>query len=344
MGVRAFRDVIVVGASAGGVVALRTLVGDLPADLPASVFVVLHIPPGGRTQLPQILERAGRLPAVQAADGTSIERGKLYVAAPGAHMLLKRDRIRHTFGPRVNGHRPAIDPLFRSAAQVFGPRVIGVILSGSLDDGTAGLASIKARGGMAVVLDPADASYPGMPRSAIESVAVDHISPLLNLGALLDRLSREEVIDERGDQVDEYVDVTEQDPLLAGRTMPGLPSEISCPECSGTLYEVDAENVTRFECHVGHSFSPEALVDGQANALEGALWTALRTLEESALLAHRMVHRMNKRGSERAAGRFAEKERELRARAEVVRGALLDSDPGPRANEESDTGGIRSIS
>ncbi|MGH2795477.1 MAG: chemotaxis protein CheB, partial [Actinomycetota bacterium] len=194
------------------------------------------------------------------------------------------------------------------------------------------------------VLDPADASYPGMPRSAIESVAVDHISPLVNLGGLLDRLSREEVIDEPGDQVDEYVDVTERDPLLAGRTMPGTPSEISCPECSGTLYEVEAENVTRFACHVGHSFSPEALVDGQANALGGALWTALRTLEESALLAHRMVHRMKKRGSERAAGRFAEKERELRARAEVVRGALLESHPGPRPNEESETGGIRSIS
>lgn len=340
------RDIIVVGASAGGVESLKAVMRRLPEDLPAAILVVLHMPPGAKTFLPRILQRAGPLPAVQATDGQAIERGRIYVATPDAHMLVMREGIRLVFGPRVNGARPAVDPLFRSAARAYGSRVTGAILSGSLDDGTAGLAAIKERGGTTVVLDPHDALYPGMARSAIDSMAVDHVAPLEEIGPLLDRLSRGPAPERADEPVEGSIDSTELDPLLQGHRTRGVTTDFSCPECSGTLYETETGGVTSFQCHVGHAFSPESLVDAQSSALEAALWTALRTLEESALMAHRMVHRMSDRGSEQAVARFRRKEKEMLARAAVVRGALLDRDPGPRPAElvEGEPEGLRELS
>ena len=187
------RDIIVMGASAGGVQVLADLIGSLPADLPASIFIVMHLAPFGTSAMPAILSRSGRLAAVHPRDGESIQHGKVYVAPPDHHLLIEPDRVRISQGPTENGHRPAVDVLFRSAAQVYGPRVVGVVLTGNLDDGTAGLALIKKYHGIAVVQDPEEADYPGMPRSAIAQVNVDHILPLAEIGPLLADLAAMEI-------------------------------------------------------------------------------------------------------------------------------------------------------
>lgn len=189
------RDVVVVGASAGGVEALRELVHGLPADLPASVLVVRHVPPESQSALPRILARSGPLPAAHALDGEELRPARIYVAPADFHMLVEDGRIRLVRGPRENLHRPAVDPLFRSAAAAYGRRVVGVVLTGALDDGTAGLATIKRCGGVAVVQDPADATFSSMPASALRNVRVDHSVPLAGIAPLLDRLVREPLPD-----------------------------------------------------------------------------------------------------------------------------------------------------
>ncbi len=185
------RDILVIGASAGGVQAISLVVEGLPADLKAAVFVVTHIAPHGSSAMPAILSRAGRLPAVHPRDGERIEGGRIYVAPPDHHLVIEDGRVRLSRAPTENGHRPAVDVLFRTASHNHGSRVVGVVLTGNLDDGTAGLAAIKRRGGIAVVQDPAEADYPSMPRSAIENVEIDHVLPLAEIGPLLGRLALE---------------------------------------------------------------------------------------------------------------------------------------------------------
>jgi two-component system chemotaxis response regulator CheB len=184
-------DIVVVGFSAGGIDPLLQMVADLPRDFPASMFVVHHFPARSISALPSIVSRATVLPVVQVADGEQIAPGHIYIGRPDRHLLLERARARLTRGPREHGHRPAVDPLFRTAARMFGPRAIGVVLSGTLDDGTAGLHAIKSAGGLAVVQDPEHSAYPGMPASAIQHVEVDHIARPEELGRLVNRLARE---------------------------------------------------------------------------------------------------------------------------------------------------------
>ncbi|MFN2496438.1 MAG: chemotaxis protein CheB [Pseudonocardiaceae bacterium] len=179
------QDLVVVGASAGGVEALRSLVHGLPGDLDAAVLVVLHIPPGAPSALAQILARSGRLPAVTAQDGDRISQGCIFVAPSDRHMLVRDSRIALSRGPAENGHRPAIDALFRSAAHYYGPRVIGVILSGSRDDGTAGLAAIVEHGGTPIVQDPDTALYRSMPCAAMAHIAIDHVLHPAKMGRLV---------------------------------------------------------------------------------------------------------------------------------------------------------------
>ena len=188
-------DIIVVGTSAGGVEALVRLVHDLPADLPAIVFIVIHVPARGQSRLPEILSRSGPLEAIHPTDGLLVSPGHIYVAPPDHHMLVEQGHVRVVRGPKENRHRPAIDPLLRSAALVYGPQVVGVILTGALDDGTAGLLAIKQRGGVAVVQDPREALYAGMPQNALANVSVDYCVPLADMGSLLTRLAGEEAPD-----------------------------------------------------------------------------------------------------------------------------------------------------
>lgn len=336
-------DIIVVGASAGGVEALAELVSRLPADLPAAVFVVLHVPAYGVSVLPGILSRRGRLPAVHPADGEPVQGGRIYVAPPDHHLILKDGYVRLTRGPHENGHRPAVDTLFRSAARTYGPRVIGVVLTGTLDDGTAGLQAIKIRGGLAVVQDPEDALFASMPRSAIENVPVDHIAPLAEIAPTLVRLARQPAPGESNapmpPDLEEATKAAEFDMSALETRREGKPSSYACPDCHGVLWEVQEDDLLRFRCRVGHAFSPESLLAAQSDALEDALWTALRALEESAALTDRLGGRAGERGHDLAAGRFEQQATDARGRAGIIRQALLGgqiiAQSGPPGMEEN---------
>jgi two-component system chemotaxis response regulator CheB len=334
-------DIIVVGASAGGVEALGQMFGTLPADLAASLFVVHHFPPFGRSMLPSILSRRGPLRAEHARDGEPIRPGQIYVAPPNYHMLVRRGRLRLARGPRENGHRPAIDPLFRTAALSYGLRVVGVVLSGTLDDGTTGLQVIKQRGGVAIVQDPEDALYAGMPRSALEKVAVDHVAPASRLGALLARLAQEEVRDGGepvSDDIECEAELAELElEVLQSDNHPGSPSTIACPECGGTLWELSEGDIMRFRCRVGHVFMADALLSAQTEALEAALWTALRALEERAALSRRLTERAQRRGHLMAVKCFTQQVADTEQRATVIRAALLrgaELNPAPVSGDQ----------
>ncbi len=321
-------DVIVIGASAGGVEALKQLVANLPADLPAAVCVVLHVSSHGTSVLPAILRRAGRLPAEHVDAPQLLEPGRIYVAPPNKHLLIKSGFVSATHGATENGHRPAVDPLFRTAARTYGPGVIGVVLSGVLDDATAGLAAIKLRGGIAVVQHPEDAMYSGMPLSAIENVQVDHVVPVAEMAALLVRLAREAAPEDdrsvpENMQVESEIAELDED-AMTREERPGKPSEFACPDCGGALWELSDGALFRFRCRVGHAYSAQTLLAEKMDSLEDAFWVALRALEESAALARRLAERSKNHGSLRSAERFAEQAAEAEQRAAIVREVLLN--------------------
>jgi two-component system, chemotaxis family, protein-glutamate methylesterase/glutaminase len=301
--------VVVIGASAGGVEALRNIAAGLPEDFGSTVFVVLHLPPGGTSVLPAILARAGDLPASHPTDGEEIKTGHIYVAPPDNHMLIDDGLVRLARGPRENGHRPAIDPLFRSAARSHGPGVIGVILSGVLDDGTAGLAAIKAAGGRTVVQDPEDALYPAMPESAIQYVSPEHVVEAEAIPSLLAELATQTPAEVPPPAADPEV-VLEESLVASDRSasdapQPGEPSGFTCPECNGALWQADEEGVPRFRCRTGHQFSLETLLAAQSESIEAALWSAVRALEERSAMLRRIAQRLSSRGSSSSAFRYA---------------------------------------
>lgn len=323
-------DIIVIGASAGGVEALSKLVAELPRSLRASVFVVLHLS-RGRSVLPEILSRAGVLPAIHPNDGDPIEPGRIYVSRPDHHLTLEPGRIRILHGPTENGYRPAVDPLFRSAARHYGPRVVGVILTGALDDGTAGLAAVKEAGGVAVVQDPEEAFASSMPRSARAFVAVDHVLPVRDIGALLARLAGQDVpqIDPADDP---HVRAIETDPAppataLDATDHPGTGFHFTCPECHGTLSEAEERGLVRFRCRVGHVYSPESMLSAQTDAVDRALWVALRSLEERAALTHRLAERARVRNHDRVAKAFADRAAAADEHAVVIRNLMTHRMP-----------------
>ncbi len=268
-------DIIVIGASAGGIDALRAIVAGLPNHLSASVFVVMHTGPGSPGILDELLRRAGPLPAITAKDKKPIEDGYIYVAPPDLHLVIEPGRIRLTRGPKENRFRPAIDPLFRSAAQVYGPRVIGVILTGGLDDGTAGLWAVKRLGGIAVVQDPNDAFVPSMPLSALRHVDVDHTVPLAEIAPLLVKLTQTGVEEKGACEMPEHLDIevkiAKQDPAinLDVREL-WEKSSYTCPECHGVLLRVKEGGRQRFRCHTGHAFSPDTLLADLTEGVEDA--------------------------------------------------------------------------
>ncbi len=329
-------DIIVIGASAGGVEALKEIVAGFPNDLPAAVLVVLHVSPHGTSVLPAILSRAGVLPAVHAADGQLLELGKIYVAPPDHHLLVTNGYAALSRGPRENGHRPAVDPLFRTAARRYGARVIGVVLSGVLDDGTAGLLAIKARGGICVCQDPEDAMYRAMPQNAIETVGVDHTAPAATMADLLTRLANLPV--ETGqapvsEDMELESDIAEGEPAQPL----GVPSGFVCPECGGTLWEIHEQDMIRFRCRVGHAYSPQTLMAHQSDALEEAFWAALRALEERAALATRMASRAVQNNHQHIAARYREEAAEAEQRADLIRSVLLNTTADKEEPDEPNT-------
>jgi len=285
------------------------------------------LPANSNSLLPEILGRAGPLPAMNPADGEPIEQGRIYVAPPDHHLLVRPGEVDLSRGPRENRHRPAVDVLFRSAARFFGPRVVSVVLSGALDDGTAGSAAVKGRGGVAVVQDPAEALFPSMCLNVIQSVAVDHVVPVTDMGSLLGRIVHEPVAEPMWDvprEMEQEVEMAEGDlAAMSGDARPDNPSVFGCPECGGVLWEIQDERVLRFRCRVGHAYSSGSLMEEQGEVLDDALWSAPRGLEERAALARRMAERSRGRNQPVLTDRFARQEQEALARAAVIQRVLL---------------------
>lgn len=323
-------DMVVIGASAGGVEALGTIVASLPSDIEAAVFVVLHIPASGTSVLPSILQRRGDLPAAHAVDEEGIESGHIYIAPPDHHLLVGRDTMHVARGPKENGYRPAIDTLFRSAAQTFGPRVIGVVLSGVLDDGTAGLALIKSHGGVTLVQDPEDALYPMMPASAIEFVGPDFVLPATELGDAITVATREpvpEIAADVTDPIHEEEDFIQVDRGASDHPQPGDPKGLTCPECGGGLWEAEEVGVPRFRCRIGHAYSVDSLLAHHSASVEAGLWASLRALEERAAMTRRMASRARGRGRRISAERFERQANAAVEQALVIRQALEELAP-----------------
>lgn len=305
--------VIGIGASAGGVDALRHLVRDLPHDLPAAICVVLHIPANGPSLLAQILDRETPLRVATAQDGEPLERGRVYVAPPDRHLIVAPDRVELQTGPKENGVRPAVDTMLRSLAASHGPRAVAVILSGSLDDGAAGALSIKRAGGTVIVQDPDDALVPGMPLSAMAAVQPDRIVALADLGAVL--------AEPRHPAREEAVATVQAHNPGSRDPEEGRLTSFQCPECSGALWEVQEGGLRRFRCRVGHAYSVESFLDKHGAKVEAALWTALEVLVERAEVLRRIAARAGEGAP------IAARNAELDARAaldsaELIRAAL----------------------
>ncbi|HZS10464.1 MAG TPA: chemotaxis protein CheB [Blastocatellia bacterium] len=305
------------------------LVGGLPRGLKASIFIVLHTAAYSPGILPEILERAGPLPASNALDWEAIRPGHIYVAPPDYHLLLERSGyVRITRGPKENRFRPAVDPLFRSAAHAFSPRVIGVILTGWLDDGTAGLRAVKERGGTAVVQDPEEAHAPSMPLNAIRHVEVDHRLPLAEIAPLLVRLTNapagEEGVYPVSKEMETEVKIAREDNALqSGILKWGEPSIYACPECHGVLLQLKEGDNVRFRCHTGHAYSVDTLLAEFTERTEESLWNAIRSIEESVLLMRHLASHFSEHPNDTSAEVFLEKAREAQQRAEIVRQTVM---------------------
>ncbi|MDX8534428.1 chemotaxis protein CheB [Mesorhizobium sp. VK25A] len=317
------RCIIVIGASAGGIEPLKTIVSDLPAGLPAAVFIVLHV--GPVSYLPGILDSVAKLKTSVARNGASVRTGNIYVAPPGFHLLLHGDHMMLRRGPRENLARPAIDPLFRSAALSFGASVIGVLLSGSLSDGTAGLRAIKAVGGLAVVQHPRDTLVPSMVESALHYVEVDHCLPAAELGALLTKLTAqpagETLPAPPGVRLEAAVAAQEHS-TMKNEDRLGQLSVFTCPECHGPLWEIEDGDMLRYRCHTGHAFTAEAVMEAQAIEADEILWSLLRSHQQRAGFARRMAERERTRDRSKLAAEFGRRATEYEADAALIEGIL----------------------
>jgi len=318
-----FENLVVIGASAGGVAALRTVVSGFPAGLPAAVLVVLHVPERSPSALAHILRRTSVLPVGDAEDGAVPRAGHVYVAPPGVHLLVRSGRIRLTHGPRENGLRPAIDPLFRSAAREAGGRSVGVVLSGNLDDGAAGLAAIVRAGGGAVVQD--DAEYAGMPEAALalapeaKACPADEIAHAI--GQLLDRGDPDPLAEDPrpAEMNDRELDLAEIDaPELDREDRLGEPSGFICPDCDGMLYEIRDTTIPRYRCCVGHAWSAGSLTAQQDVRVENALWQAVRVLQEKAEMHDRLAELADRGNAVRTASYRRDAAAEARESARLV--------------------------
>ena len=331
--------VIVIGASAGGVEALTRLVERLPAEYPFPIVVVLHVPPTS-SLLPQILSRAGRLPAEHAEDGDALSAGRIHIAPPDCHLLLSDGALRVTKGPKENGHRPAVDPLFRTAAAQFGPATVGIVLSGALDDGTEGLGHVKRGGGLTIVQEPDEASYPAMPTSARDAVGPDYILPVAEIAELLvrviDRPPEPESAQSREESEAMERDPTELSPVAVteANTEAGRVTAFTCPECNGTLWEVEEGGLVKLRCRVGHAYTEDGYAHEKGVRLEAALWTALTAVVERADFSRRLAARFRQSGHELSAKRYDEQADRLLEQADTLRGTLLQIET-PEAEEQA---------
>jgi two-component system chemotaxis response regulator CheB len=325
--------IVTVGASAGGVESLTAFVASLPPDLDAAVFVVLHIPPNFVSSLPQILSQRGPLRAIHPDDGDRINPGYIYVAPPDHHLLIEADRILVKRGPKENRNRPSVDALFRSAAYSHGARVIGIVLSGALDDGTSGLWSIKRLGGVTVVQDPSESSFDSMPLNALSQVEIDHCLLANQMGALLSRLAAESTRIEPHDaeherqkmQVEVSVAV-DGDALRKGVMKIGQLTPYTCPECQGVLVRLEEGKLTRFRCHTGHAYSASALLSGVMGKIDESYWAVMRSLEEAAMLLDQIGNNLTDEGQSATAKLFLDRGKAAMEQSRQLREAVLSTE------------------
>ena len=328
-------EIVVIGASAGGLETLIEIFSGLPPALRGSVLVVVHTMSDGTSYLPRILSRQTKIAVAFAENNAPIERGHVYIAPPDTHLLVERGKMCLSHGPKENGFRPAVDPLFRSASRAYGAGVMGIILSGALDDGTYGMKVIKDHGGTTVVQDPDEASQPGMILSAQRYVTIDHVLRAKEIAGAIARccgsvdgkkgkaaMSRPREPEPQHES--EETDVHEMEEDF------GAPSALTCPDCGGALWEIRDGKLSRYRCHVGHQFTLEGLDGQQRNSVEAALWTAVRALEERAELRTRMSERAAGSAMDAVAQGFAESAREAQQQAATIRELLFGhSRPAP---------------
>ena len=331
------RDIVLIGASAGGIETLRKLLAELPVDLEAAVLVVLHLPSAATSALSAVLARATHLPVVSASDGMPLLTGQVIVGVPDHHLVIRDGRVHLGRGPHENGHRPAVDPLFRSGARWHGRHAVAVVLSGALDDGAAGARTVHRRGGVVVVQNPEDALHAGMPNAALAAVPDAEVLPLTRIAARIVELVSEPLgprdpghptTTAEDERLTVETGVAELDPAsLGGADRPGTPSGLACPDCHGVLFEIEeGAGFVRYRCRVGHAWSPESLLVEQNEELETALWMALRALEERAALDRRIAAAAAAAGRPTVAEVTSERATEAARSADLVRDLLLRPD------------------
>jgi two-component system chemotaxis response regulator CheB len=317
---------VVIGASAGGIEALRAVVGALPADLPAAVLVVVHLQSGAESALPKVLARSSPLPARHPREGDPLDPGEILVAPPDHHMVVRDSRVHLSRGPRVNRQRPAVDALFRSAATTYGPGVVAVVLSGALDDGTLGAAVVAANDGVVLVQDPDEARVSSMPRAVLGAVRRARALPTADLAAAVVDLVRRSPEEDRPAPREQ-----EGSTAMAGgpteTTQLGVPAAVGCPECQGGMFESSADGALTYTCHVGHTWSAQTLLDAERQTVEGAIYNAASKLLEMAAVHRRLA----KLAADRGEGDPAEHLRAAEAAEERARRIeeLATEDPGP---------------
>ncbi|MBA9079158.1 chemotaxis protein CheB [Rufibacter quisquiliarum] len=336
-------DIVVIGTSAGGMAVLTKLVSQLPADLPASIFIVQHLARESNVEiLVNRLQMNTQLVCEVAEHEKTFEPGHLYFCPQDHHLLLQRGRMLVTKGPRENLFRPAIDPLFRSAAAAYDSRVIGIILTGMLQDGTVGMQAVKRSGGLTMVQLPAEAEYPDMPQSVMNEMEVDYAVPVGEMGLLVQELVSVPASTDHQVPQDIQYEATIAERLMTqgnghseemGVMGPQVP--VTCPDCGGALWEVKNGTLSHLRCHVGHSFTPESYLQGNLEALEETMWVALRMLEERRTMLSSLADQDRKRGSKYWASTQEERAEELKVHIERIRQVLL-ANANAKNNQQSE--------
>jgi len=327
---------IVIGASAGGVETLIQLCKNLPVGLPVTICIAIHLPSTTPSVLPHILSRAGQIPAVHPNNGEIIRTGVIYVAPSDFHLEISLGNLHLSHGPAENGNRPSIDVMFRSAAESYGSRVTGIVLSGMLSDGTLGLQAIHEAGGTTIVQDPDDALFPSMPLSALRSVRVDAVLPLSEIAREIIRQAGTPVEPEAAmppletnpdSAVNPHpVEMAKRDLMAFRNGKDSSPRTlITCPACGGVLWELREGDQLFYYCQTGHRYSLESVFGEQTNGVENALWAAVRALEERAALTHRLAEKSAIKGSQRSYRQFLLAAEKADQDAQIIRQILEQS-------------------
>ncbi len=320
--------IIVIGASAGGFEAFKKIIRALPADFQTPIFIVWHMAPDIRGILPQVLNKENSIPAANAYDNEEIKPNRIYIAPPDYHLLIERGKVRITHGPKENRFRPAVDPLFRSAAYEYGSSVIGVILSGALDDGSAGLWAVKHYGGIAIVQNPMDAEVPSMPENAMRQVNVDYCVGVSELPALLVRLSNEKISQTHtvmnDEQTKKEIEIAAQHRAMKRGILNFKElTPFTCPECHGVLSRLQNDKIVRYRCHTGHAYSADTLLLALTEKIEDGLYNAIRGMDESVMLLNYLGDHYSEANEPGLAGVYFKKAKEADDRSQLVRDAAM---------------------